>query len=204
MEYTEAGSGKYLFGAGRKVVFQNAVVRAGNGGAGCGDAITSFRRSTCTPRMILGIDHLNIVVADMARSLAFYCDVHGFTKTKEAHLEGEWIDKIVGLRGVKAHAVFIVSPGGEPRIELLQYHAPVGGALPENSQANTRGLRHFALRVDDIAAMTAKLRAVGVEVWGEPTRVPGGVVKFDTGAGGKTLVYFLDPDGVIVELAEYR
>jgi catechol 2,3-dioxygenase-like lactoylglutathione lyase family enzyme len=100
--------------------------------------------------------------------------------------------------------VFVELPGGGPRIELLHYHAPEGVVLPENSQANTRGLRHFALRVDDIFAVTAKLRAAGIEVWGEPTAVPGGVVKFDTGAGGKTLVYFLDPDGVIVELAEYR
>ena len=154
--------------------------------------------------MILGIDHLNIVVADMARSLEFYCDVLGCTKTKEAHLEGEWIEKIVGLRGVKAHAVFVELPGGGPRIELLHYDAPEGVAVSENGKANTRGLRHFALRVDDIFAVTAKLRAAGIEVWGEPTAVPGGVVKFDEGAGGKTLVYFLDPDGVIVELAEYR
>ena len=154
--------------------------------------------------MIRGIDHLNIVVADMERALAFYVGVLGFTKTKEAHLEGAWIERIVGLRGVKAHAVFVVSPGGEPRIELLQYHAPAGLAVPENSRANTRGLRHFALRVDDIVAVTATLRAAGVTVWGEPTHVPGGVVKFDEGGGGKTLVYFLDPDGVIVELAEYR
>lgn len=153
--------------------------------------------------MIRGIDHLNIVVADMARSLAFYCGLLGFTKTKEAWLEGEWIEKIVGLRGVKAHAVFVEAPGGGPRIELLRYETPVGVALAENSRANTRGLRHFALRVDDIFAVTAKLRAAGVEVWGEPTAVPGGVVKFDEGGGGKTLVYFLDPDGVIVELAEY-
>jgi glyoxylase I family protein len=154
--------------------------------------------------MIRGIDHLNIVVADMARALAFYCGGLGFTKTKEAWLEGEWIEKIVGLRGVRAHAVFVEVPGGGPRIELLWYEAPVGVAVPENSRANTRGLRHFALRVDDIEAMTAKLRAAGVTVWSDPTRVPGGVVKFDEGAGGKTLVYFLDPDGVIVELAEYR
>jgi catechol 2,3-dioxygenase-like lactoylglutathione lyase family enzyme len=153
--------------------------------------------------MIRGIDHLNIVVADMARSLAFYCDVLGCTKTKEAHLEGEWIEKIVGLRGVKAHAVFVELPGGGPRIELLHYHSPEGVAVPESGKANTRGLRHFALRVDDIAGVTATLRAAGVEVWGEPAKVPGGVVKFDEG-GGKTLVYFLDPDGVIVELAEYR
>jgi catechol 2,3-dioxygenase-like lactoylglutathione lyase family enzyme len=154
--------------------------------------------------MIRGIDHLNIVVADMERALAFYVGVLGFTKTKEAHLEGAWIEKIVGLHGVKAHAVFIVSPGGEPRIELLKYETPAGVVVAENSRANTLGLRHFALRVDDIAAVTARLRAAGIEVWGEPTRVPGGVVKFDEGGGGKTLVYFLDPDGVIVELAEYR
>ncbi|MCX6953257.1 MAG: VOC family protein [Verrucomicrobia bacterium] len=152
--------------------------------------------------MIRGIDHLNIVVADMARSLKFYTEVLGFRQTKEARLEGPWIERIVGLRGVKAYAVFIVSPGGEPRIELLQYEAPAGVTLPENSRANTVGLRHFALRTDDIAAMTAKLRSVGVTVWGEPTVVPTGVVQHD--AGTKTLVYFLDPDGVIVELAEYR
>lgn len=152
--------------------------------------------------MIRGIDHLNIVVADMARSLAFYTGVLGFTRTKEAWLEGEWIERIVGLRGVKAHAVFIVPPAGEPRIELLQYHAPAGVALPENSQPNTRGLRHFALRVDGIDAMTTKLRAAGVTILGEPTVVPAGVVKHD--AGTKTLMYFLDPDGVVVELAEYR
>ena len=154
--------------------------------------------------MIRGIDHLNIVVADMDRALAFYCGVLGFAKTKEAWLEGDWIERIVGLRGVRAHAVFIELPGGGPRIELLKYEAPAGVAVKENSQANTLGLRHFALRVDDIVAVTARLRAAGVTVWGEPTRVPGGVVKFDEGGGGKTLVYFLDPDGVIVELAEYR
>lgn len=152
--------------------------------------------------MIRGIDHLNIVVTDMARSLAFYTELLGFARTKEAWLEGDWIERVTGVAGVRAHAVFIVSPGGEPRIELLQYHAPAGAAVAENSRANTIGLRHFALRVDDIAALTARLRAAGVPVFGEPEMVPAGVVSHD--AGRKTLVYFLDPDGVIVELAEYR
>jgi catechol 2,3-dioxygenase-like lactoylglutathione lyase family enzyme len=153
--------------------------------------------------MIQGIDHLNVVVADMDRSLKFYCGVLGFTKTKEAQLTGDWIERIVGLKGVRAHAVFIEAPGGGPRIELLWYEAPVGVALAENSRANTIGLRHFALRVSDIAAMVTKLRAAGVEVFSDPVRVPAGVVEFEAGAR-KTLVYFLDPDGVIIELAEYR
>jgi catechol 2,3-dioxygenase-like lactoylglutathione lyase family enzyme len=152
--------------------------------------------------MIRAIDHINIVVADLERSVRFYTGLLGFTKTKEAYLEGGWIDQIVGLHGVKAHAVFIVAPAGEPRIELLCYETPEGGAPRENSRANTVGLRHIALRVDDMAAMVAALRAAGVTIFSEPVRVPRGVVKHD--AGDKTLVYFLDPDGVILELAEYR
>jgi glyoxylase I family protein len=152
--------------------------------------------------MIRAIDHLNIVVTDLERALKFYTGVLGFTKTREAWLEGEWIDRIVGLRGVKARAAFIVAPAGEPRIELLEYAAPKGRGLAENSRANTNGLRHIALRVDDMAAMVARLRAEGVTIFSEPVRVPKGVVQHD--AGEKTLVYFLDPDGVILELAEYR
>jgi len=84
---------------------------------------------------------------------------------------------------------------------LLQYVAPVGETLPANSRANTLGLRHLAFRVRDIGAMAARLRAAGVTLFSDPVRVPPGVVRF--AAGEKTLVYFLDPDGVILELAEY-
>lgn len=152
--------------------------------------------------MIRAIDHINIVVPDLERAVSFYCDVLGFTKTKEARLEGEWIDRIVGLRGVKARAAFIVAPAGEPRIELLCYDAPAGATLAQNSRPNTAGLRHIALRVDDMTATVERLRAAGVTPFSEPVRVPAGVVQHD--AGEKILVYFLDPNGVILELAEYR
>jgi catechol 2,3-dioxygenase-like lactoylglutathione lyase family enzyme len=152
--------------------------------------------------MIRAIDHINIVVTDLTRSVKFYTEVLGFRVQREAQLEGEWIDRIVGLKGVKGRVVYVVAPDGEPRIELLCYDAPAGVDPQENRRANTRGLRHIALRVDDIAAMTVKLRAAGAEVFSEPVKVPHGVVKHDKGE--KTLVYFLDPDGVILELAQYR
>ena len=150
--------------------------------------------------MVRAIDHINIVVADVERSVKFYTEVLGFTKTKEAQLEGGWIDRIVGLRGVKGRVAYVVAPAGEPRIELLCYEAPRGVVVAENSRANTAGLRHIALRVDNMAATVARLRAAGVTLFSEPVRVPGGVVRHE--AGEKTLVYFLDPDGVILELAE--
>ena len=152
--------------------------------------------------MITGIDHINIVVADLERSVRFYCVVLGFRKTHDVVMEGAWIEEIIGLRGVKGFVAFVEPPGGGTRIELLEYRAPAGEALPENSRPNTRGLRHIAFRVADIAAMAVKLRAAGVTLFSDPVTVPAGVVKF--AAGDKTLLYFLDPDGVILELAEYR
>ena len=71
-----------------------------------------------------------------------------------------------------------------------------------NRRPNTVGLRHLALRVKDIGPMTAKLRSAGVTVFSEPVHVPIEVVQH--AQGEKTLVYFLDPDGVILELAQYR
>jgi catechol 2,3-dioxygenase-like lactoylglutathione lyase family enzyme len=153
--------------------------------------------------MIRGIDHINIVVADLARAVTFYTEVLGFRKTADVVMEGDWIEAIIGLKGVKGLVAFVELPGGGgPRIELLQYVAPAGGALPENSRANTLGLRHFAFRVENITEMAARLRAAGVTMFSDPVKVPQGIVKF--AAGDKSLCYFLDPDGTILELCEYR
>lgn len=151
--------------------------------------------------MIRGVDHINLVVSDLERSVRFYTEVLGFRKTADVVMEGDWIEAIIGLKGVRGLVAFVEPPGGGPRFELLQYVTPPGAVLPANSRANTQGLRHVAFRVDDIAAMAARLRAAGVTLFSEPVRVPAGVVKF--AAGDKTLLYFLDPDGVILELAEY-
>lgn len=152
--------------------------------------------------MSTAIDHINIVVTDLARSVRFYTEVLGFSLVKEARLEGAWIEHIVGLAGVRGRVAFVVAPAGEPRIELLSYDAPAGENPAANRRANTVGLRHLALRVDDLPATMKRLQAAGVEFFSEPVTVPSGVVEHDHGE--KTLVYFTDPDGVILELADYR
>jgi catechol 2,3-dioxygenase-like lactoylglutathione lyase family enzyme len=152
--------------------------------------------------MIKAVDHINIVVSNLQRSVDFYTQLLGFTILRKAHLEGEWIERIVGLKDVSADVVYIVAPEGEPRIELLSYASPRGVALPLNSLPNTIGLRHIAFRVDDIQNLYATLKDAGVHLLGEPVTVPTGVIKHD--AGQKTLLYFTDPDGVLLELAEYK
>ncbi len=152
--------------------------------------------------MPLAIDHINIVVSDLERSVRFYTELLGFNESKRAHLEGAWIDSIVGLKGVVADVAFIVAPAGEPRIELLCYKTPKGEAVPANSLANTVGIRHIAFRVDDIYTVAERLKNADVKLLGEPVVVPETVVTHD--AGHKMLCYFHDPDGTLLEITEYK
>jgi catechol 2,3-dioxygenase-like lactoylglutathione lyase family enzyme len=152
--------------------------------------------------MIRAIDHINLVVSDLDRSVKFYTELLGFKKTNSVHLEGEWIESIVGLKGVVADVVFIVAPAGEPKVELLCYKSPIGDSIPSNSLANTVGLRHIALRVDDIQAASKKLKDAGVKLLSEPIAVPTTVVAKNPVR--KTLCYFHDPDGALLEIAEYK
>jgi len=151
--------------------------------------------------MIRCVDHINIVVSDLERSVRFYTEALGLEETRRAALEGDWIESVVGLAGVRADVVYVQPRDGGPRIELIQYHAPEGKAIPETALPHTIGLRHIAFRVEDMEAACRRLRDAGAEFIGEPVAVPDGVVKHD--AGRKTLCYFRDPDGVILELAHY-
>ncbi|NIA13949.1 MAG: hypothetical protein GWP08_07700 [Nitrospiraceae bacterium] len=151
--------------------------------------------------MLQGIDHVNIVVTDLERSVAFYTELLGFSVTKRAVLEGDWIEAIVGLAGVQVDCVYLAPPEPGPRVELLCYRAPRSATLPDTAQANTVGLRHLALRVSDIEGLHARLEQAGVAFIGPPTAVPGTAVRHEEGQ--KRLCYFHDPDGVLLEIAEY-
>ena len=145
------------------------------------------------------VNHVNIVVADMERSLAFYVGLLGLRATFEVELEGAWIEVVTGLPGAKARCVFCQPAEGGARFELLQYRTPVGVSEPAGSLPNTRGLRHVALEVDDLDALYGRLRAAGVPFVSPPVVVPFPI------AGGlwKRLCYLRDPDGVLVEISDY-
>jgi catechol 2,3-dioxygenase-like lactoylglutathione lyase family enzyme len=96
------------------------------------------------------VNHVNIVVADMERSLAFYVGLLGLRATFEIELEGAWIEEVTGLTGVSARCVFVQPAGGGARFELLEYRRPASErARPADSVPSTIGLRHVAFEVDD-------------------------------------------------------
>ncbi len=148
-------------------------------------------------------DHINIVVADMDRALAFYSGLLGLRRSFETTLQGEWVETVTGLPEAHARCVFLEADAPGVRLELLQYFTPAGEALAPNRLPNTHGLRHLAFAVEDWAALEdllARLKTAGVPIVSEPVLVP-----FQVGnLGRKKLFYFSDPDGTILEIAAYQ
>lgn len=149
------------------------------------------------------IDHVNIVVSDMDRSMAFYTRL-GMTPTMDTFISGAWVANVIGIQdeNLRARVVFMDPDAGNARLELIQYLTPQGQAVPVNSRSNTMGVRHFALVVDDIHKIYTELLNEGVTFFSAPQEVTGNPV-VAARIGRKTQVYLLDPDGVIVELAHY-
>jgi catechol 2,3-dioxygenase-like lactoylglutathione lyase family enzyme len=137
------------------------------------------------------MDHVSIVVEDLAAATAFFVEL-GLRLQGETSVEGEWADRVVGLEGVRAQIAMLETPDGHGRVELAKFHAPSGGGGDRHAPANAPGIRHLAFQVDDIDAVIAALRTGGAQLVGEVERY----------GDSYRLCYVRGPEGIIVELAE--
>jgi catechol 2,3-dioxygenase-like lactoylglutathione lyase family enzyme len=143
--------------------------------------------------MIRRIDHINISVSDLETTKRFFTELLGFEVRQEGYLEGEWMDRTVGLKDVKARFTKLVIPGTETSIELIQYFNPPGSRDAETGKANTIGFRHIAFEVENIEAVYDRLHKAGVKLFSD-------IQLYNE---KKKLCYFYGPDDIILELAEY-
>jgi methylmalonyl-CoA epimerase len=127
------------------------------------------------------LDHIGIAVSNLSEALAFYRDALG--------LEVETPEDVPSQR-VRAHFI----PVGESAIELLEAtteDSPIAKYVGKRGP----GLHHITLRVDDIEAALARLKARGVRLIDETPRA---------GAHGSR-VAFVHPSsahGVLIELTQ--
>jgi catechol 2,3-dioxygenase-like lactoylglutathione lyase family enzyme len=105
---------------------------------------------------------------------------------------GEVVDRINGLEGVRAELVFVRTPDGSGRLELVKYHAPADDQGAHPAPVNRLGFRHITLEVDDLDTIVARLRDQGFDTVGE-------VRDYED---SYRLCYVRGPEGLIVELAE--
>jgi catechol 2,3-dioxygenase-like lactoylglutathione lyase family enzyme len=137
------------------------------------------------------IDHVSINVNDLAAAKAFFVDL-GLEVQGEDALEGAWLDKLLGLQGVKTAVVFFRTPDGEASIELVKYYRPSDEKGIQQTYPNTLGIRHIAFVVEDIEAIVAKLKKKGTVTFGD-------IYNYEN---TYKLCYVRGPEGIILELAE--
>ena len=141
--------------------------------------------------MILATRHTGIVVQDLERCLEFWRDLMGLKVTGDSWEEGEFIDTIQNLNGVKLHMIKLSAPDGS-MIELLKDESHPTPS-PERNTLCDRGIRHVAFTVADVEAAWHCLRERGCQTLSEPITSPDGKAR---------LFFARDPEGNLLEMVQ--
>ena len=138
------------------------------------------------------LDHISVVVEDLTAAVDFFTTL-GMTKEGEAPIEGEWVDRINGIEGIKVEIAMMKTPDGHGQLELTKFHNPKLVEIePAIAPPNALGLRSVMFTVESVDDTVASLRAKGGELIGE-------VVQYED---KYRLCYMRGPAGIIVSLAE--
>ena len=138
------------------------------------------------------LDHVSVVVDDLAAAVAFFTTL-GMTVEGEMPVEGPWADRVNGMEGIQVDIVMIQTPDGHGRLELTKFRNPKLVEIePAIAPPNALGLRSIMFAVDSVDDAVARLRAIGTELIGE-------VAQYED---QYRLCYMRGPAGIIVALAE--
>src|SRR3954467_775758 len=98
------------------------------------------------PRM----DNVLIVVDDLEAAKAFFAEL-GMELEGEATNEGRWVDRVVGLDGVRCDLARMRPPDGRGGLGLAKFQTPPAvRAEPESAPVNALGIRRIMFSVDNV------------------------------------------------------
>src|SRR6201993_767544 len=130
-------------------------------------ALVAFVLSCAVPALSAGaspavteVESIAMTVSDVDRAVDFYSRVLTFEKLTDREVSGETYEHLWGVFGLRVRVVRMRL--GEEQIELLQFLAPGGRAIPVDSRSNDRWFQHVAIIVSDMAAAYARLRTFNV------------------------------------------
>ena len=138
------------------------------------------------------MDNVLIVVEDLEAAKAFFAEL-GMELEGETTNEGQWVDRIIGLDGVRADIAMMRVPDGHGRIELAKFHTPPAvRSEPENAPVNTLGIRRIMFAVENVDDVVTRLRNHGAELVGE-------IAQYED---IYRLCFIRGPEGIVIGLAE--
>ena len=135
------------------------------------------------------MDHVGITVSDLDAAIEFFLEI-GLELEGKMPVEGEWLENIIAIEGVREDVAMLRTPDGNHKIELAQFHTPRDDKAAEAAMANRLGIRNVAFVVDDLPATLDRLAAKGYHLIG----------KMQNFADIFLISYVRGPDGIIVSL----
>jgi catechol 2,3-dioxygenase-like lactoylglutathione lyase family enzyme len=160
-------------------------------------AFIASTSATAEPRPV-AVGSVGMTVSDIDRAVAFYTTVLTFEKIADIEVSGREFELLTGVFGARARIVRLRL--GAESIELTEFLAPRGRAMPDDVKANDHVFQHIAIIVSDMDAAYQRLRQHQVaHASTGPQRLP----EWNPNAGGIRAFYFRDPDGHFLEILQF-
>ena len=137
------------------------------------------------------MDNVGIVVESLDDAIAFFTEL-GLKLEGRATIEGEWAERVTGLRDQRVEIAMMVTPDGHSRLELSRFLHPPTVADHRNAPVNALGYLRIMFAVEDLDDTLARLRKRGAQLVAE-------VVQYEN---AYRLCYIRGPEGLLIGLAE--
>src|SRR4026207_42118 len=118
---------------------------------------------TMTKNKLLRMDNVLLVVDDLKAAIAFFAEL-GLELEGEMTVEGQWVDRILGLKDVRSDIAMMRTPDGHSRIELSKFQRPTANRGESSAPVNTLGIRRIMFAVENIKGVLNRLQAHGAEL----------------------------------------
>ncbi len=137
------------------------------------------------------MDNVGIVVESLDTAIAFFAEL-GLELEGRAKIEGDWAERVTGLRHMRVEIAMMRTPDGHSRLEISQFLTPLAVADHRNAPVNALGYLRIMFAVEDIDDTLARLCSHGAELVGELAQYED---KY-------RLCYLRGPEGILIGLAE--
>jgi catechol 2,3-dioxygenase-like lactoylglutathione lyase family enzyme len=138
------------------------------------------------------MDNVGVVVEDLAATIDFFREL-GLELEGQATVEGDWAERVTGLRGMRVEIAMMRTPDGHSRLELSRFLTPPPVADHRNAPVNALGYLRVMFAVDDIDETLARLRKRGAQL------VSSEVVQYED---AYRLCYIRGPEGLLIGIAQ--
>jgi catechol 2,3-dioxygenase-like lactoylglutathione lyase family enzyme len=138
------------------------------------------------------MDNVGIVVDDLPATIEFFREL-GLELEGQGTFEGDWADRVTGLRDMRVEMAMMRTPDGHSRLEISRFITPPAVADHRNAPVNALGYLRVMFAVDDVDDTLARLSKHGAQL------VSSEVVRY---GDSYRLCYIRGPGGLLIGLAQ--